>query len=109
MQSDTVESLCRKLLAITSRTRASLDEADPSVLKELEREQIEAMAQLSTAGLTGDQAALELAMEVKSQVHEVINLIAGRLGKVSQDLSDGVKRKHCKAAYLEAKRFQKNP
>lgn len=104
MQSETHESLFKKLLAITSETRSALHEADPEVLGHLAREQRSVMEELGRIGLSRDVALLDLVKEVRVQIQAVLGELRERHRQVGEDMELQVAKRRQISVYRQVKK-----
>ena len=99
MQSETHETLHRRLSEITDQTRFALGQDDFRELMRLLKEHREVMGKINRAGLSRDNNLLKLIEEVHKQVQEVVQKIAKRRKELGRELILFEKKKKVSAAY----------
>ncbi|MBW2641744.1 MAG: hypothetical protein JRE10_16780 [Deltaproteobacteria bacterium] len=102
MQSETHETLYRRLADITDRTQFALDQDDFQVLMGLLQEHRDVMGKINRAGLSRDTNLMKLIEELNKQVQEVVQEIAKRRKELGRQLIMFEKKKKVSAAYAGA-------
>ena len=102
MQSETHETLYRRLADITDRTQFALDQDDFQVLMGLLQEHRDVMGKINREGLSRDTNLMKLIEELNKQVQEVVQGIAKRRKELGRQLIMFEKKKKVSAAYAGA-------
>jgi len=102
LQSETHETLYRRLADITDRTQFALDQDDFQVLMGLLQEHRDVMGKINRAGLSRDTNLMKLIEELNKQVQEVVQEIAKRRKELGRQLIMFEKKKKVSAAYAGA-------
>jgi folate-binding Fe-S cluster repair protein YgfZ len=99
LQSETHETLYRRLSDIAVRVKATLGEDDAETLAGLAGEHSEVMDKLSRAGISQDPGLLEMAKKTHDQVNLVIAEIRRQRNELSRQLVMFGKKKRVSGAY----------
>ncbi len=102
MQSETHETLYRRLADITHRTRSALGQDDSRELMGLLREHRDVMGKINRAGLSQDIKLFKLVEEMHKQVQEAVEEIGKRRNELGRQLIMFEKKKKVTAAYAGA-------
>jgi Skp family chaperone for outer membrane proteins len=102
IQTETYETLYRRLADITHRNRSALGQDDFQALMGLLREHRDVMGKLNRAGLSRDIKVLKLVEEIHKQVQEVVEEIGKRRNELGRQLVMFEKKKKVSAAYAGA-------
>jgi hypothetical protein len=99
LQSETHETLYRRLADITARINSALGENHARALIGLAEEHRDVMDSLKGAGLSQDAGLLDRVKEMRDQVYEVVAKIHKQRDEVGRQLVMFERKKRISAAY----------
>jgi len=102
LQSETHETLYRRLADIADRTQFALGQDDFQALMGLLQEHRDVMGKINRAGLSRDTNLMKLIEELNKQVQGVVQEIAKRRKELGRQLIMFEKKKKVSAAYAGA-------
>ncbi|NVM21124.1 MAG: hypothetical protein HWN68_05030 [Desulfobacterales bacterium] len=101
MQSESHESLLKRLHGITQGVKAALQDEDAAALERLASEHNSVMNELNQAGFSADAALLGLVKELNDEVRRVVEKLGERRDEIGRQLVESGKRKKMVFAYAK--------
>ena len=99
MRSETHQTIYERLLTVTNNLKQALSDGDYERLQKLTAEHIAVMENLRRLGLSDNPDLLELVLDVKRQVDEVMNLMRNSRDQLSEALTATAGKRKQVAAY----------